>query len=171
MAWVEDEPEPGMTRRDAVRLGIGAGALAAVGALAASAAGQLLPPPIRLSGTIREEIHYTRFPTDQWWNRFAGRRMRIAHFGEWQGATGTWRGLFQDSEWIPGTGYKVLVIRAKRDDAVFRAPSDVALPEGFKLYLDDPERGIRILAFHAVCTHLCGPPGWQTIESPPPDRK
>ncbi|MGQ0796534.1 MAG: hypothetical protein ACT4OI_01525 [Methanobacteriota archaeon] len=169
--WEEREEVPVLTRRQWIRAGVATAALAAVSALGTSVAGQLLPPPIRQTGQIREEIHYTRFPTSQWWDRLAGQRMRVSEFEEWRGATGTWRGLFREGRWLPGTGYKVLVIRVKRDDAVFRAPSDVVLPEGFRLYYDDPSRDVRIVAFHDLCTHLCGPPAWQTIESPPPEHK
>ena len=56
----------------------------------------------------------------------------------------------------------------KRDDAVFSAPADVALPPGFRLYDDDAARDIRIVVFYDRCAHLCCFPGWQVGGDPPP---
>lgn len=46
------------------------------------------------------------------------------------GSHGHLAGFFSDGRLVPGTGLPVLAIRVKRDDAVFRAPTDVSLPAG-----------------------------------------
>jgi len=171
MSWEDEEPEGRWTRRDWVKAGMGIGAVGALTALGASAAGQLLPPPIKASGEVSDEIHYTKFPTPQWWNDRAGSPMTVTDFPEWRGATGTWRGLFRDGKHLAGTGYPVLVIRVKRDDEAFSGPSqdEIELPDGFDLYYDDENRDIRIVVCFDRCVHLCCYPGWQVIRDPPPE--
>ena len=174
MSWEGAEKKGGWTRREWVRLGMAAGTVGTLGALTASSVGQLLPPPIRRDGEIRDQIYYTKFPTPQWWNSKAGRAMRVPDFDtEWLGATGVWRGLFADDRLVPGTGFPVLVVRVKRDDTNFRKPADqelpVPLPEGFSLYYDDEDRDVRIVVMFDRCVHLCCPPGWHVVTDPPPD--
>ena len=126
-------------------------------------------PPI---GTIEERIMYTRFPADQWWNSKEGTPVRVTDFAEWQGATGVWRGLFQNGTLVSGTGFPVLVIRIVRDDTYFTHPDPgpYGLPAGFDLYYDDPARNIRLVALFGRCTHLCCYPGWHVVLDPPPER-
>ena len=162
------EKQEGWTRRDWVKVGLGVGGSAAAGALAVGLAGTLLRSPP--ADETRITIHYTRFPTDQWWNDLEGNPIKVTDFQEWQGATGVWGGEFVDGKWLVGTGYPVLVIRVKRDDSVFSAPTDVAVPSGFDLYYDDPGRDIRIVVVYDRCAHLCCQPGWQVVQNPPPLR-
>src|SRR3990172_6707742 len=142
MSWEEDEKEKGWTRREWVRLSLTAGAIGSIGALGGLVTGQILPPPIEFRGEIRESMQYTKFITPQWWNARAGPSVKPADFAEWQGATGVWRGLFQDGVYVPGTGLPVLIIRVKREDALFSFPEESELPdpvpEGFSLFYVAP---------------------------------
>src|SRR3990170_1068954 len=181
MSWEEGERNRGWTRREWVKLGMTVGAIGTLGSLGAVSGRQLVPPPIEFSGEIRETIYYTKFPTPQWWNSKVGTPVKVGDFKEWDGATGVWRGLFQDDAHVPGTGFPVLVIRVKRDDTVFAAPDDISLPEGFSLFYDDPTadvdpdtgqpRGVRIIVAFDRCVHLCCYPGWHVVDNPPPDRR
>lgn len=152
-----------------------AGAGASAGYLAATQLAQYLPSPdieIPVRGEIREALHYTKFPTAQWWDDRVGEVVRVTDFELWQGATAVWRGLFIDGELQPGTGYPVLVIRVPRDDAVFRSPGrdEVPLPAGFDFFYDDPGRDLRIVVVYDRCAHLCCFPGWHVVTDPPPSR-
>ena len=162
------EKQEGWTRRDWVKLGLAVGGSAAAGAVGVGLAEKLLrsPPPEPIEGPIL----YTRFPMDQWWNSYEGNPVKVTDFQEWQGATGVLGGTFASGKWVAGTGYPVLVIRVKRDDSVFSAPTDVAVPSGFDLYYDDPTRDIRIVVVYDRCAHLCCYPGWQVVQIPPPSR-
>lgn len=180
MSWEERESEKGWTRREWVRLSMTAGAIGTIGGLGGLVTGQILPPPMKFTGEIRESIQYTKFITPQWWNSRAGTPVRPEHFAEWQGATGVWRGLFQDGVLVPGTGFPVLIIRVKREDRFFQVPSEDLLPgdvkaEGFTLYYDNPDLdpangGTRIVVLFDRCVHLCCYPGWHVVVDPPPDR-
>ncbi len=178
MAWEEGEKERRWTRREWVKLGMTAGTLGALGALGGLVQGQLLPPPVQFGGEIRETLVYTKFPTPQWWNSKDGQPVRPTDFkNEWDGATAVWRGLFQNNELIPGTGFPVIVMRIKANAPEFTAPDpkDVpSLPEGFQLYYRDPEgdggKGIQIVVCFDRCVHLCCYPGWHVVHSPPPGR-
>lgn len=174
MSWEDGERERGWTRREWVRLGIGAASVGAVAGLGGLVAGQILPPPARMEGEIRETIQYTKFPTPQWWNGRAGSPVRVSDFQDWQGATGVWRGLFQNDTYVPGTGFPCLIIRIRREDQFFRAPAPEEvpdpLPEGFELFYDDPTQEVRIVVLFDRCVHLCCYPGWHVVTSPPPAR-
>jgi len=151
-----------------VKLGLAVGGSAAVGTVAAGLASTLLQTsPAR---PVDATLFYTRFSTPQWWNTLEGKPINVTDFAEWQGATGVWGGAFVDGKWIAGTGYPVLVIRVKRDDSVFSAPTDVPVPSGFDLYYDDPARDIRLVVVYDRCAHLCCYPGWQVVQNPPPAR-
>ena len=63
-----------------------------MGAVGTAVITPLLQAPPRDFGLIREQLHYTRFPTDQWWNERAGEPVHVTDFAEWQGATAVWRG-------------------------------------------------------------------------------
>ncbi len=171
MDWERKDDERKWTRREWVKAGMAVGAVGAAGSLTAAVSGQLLPPPLKQSGEVRDTLYHTRFPTPQWWNDLAGSPMKVTDFKEWQGATGVWRGLFKDGEYVPGTGFPVLVIRIKRDDGVFVAPTDVGLSDSLQLYHDDAEREVRIVVLLDRCVHLCCSPGWQAIRDPPPEYK
>ncbi len=183
MSWEDEEREKGWTRREWVKLGLTAGALGSIASLGGLAAGQLLPPPYKFEGEIRETIQYTKFITPQWWNAKAGSPVRVADFQEWQGATGVWRGLFQGTTYVPGTGYPCMIIRIKRENQYFKVPPDDQLPGAFKklqetdsafqLYFDDPtldaaNGGTRIVVLFDRCVHLCCYPGWHVVDNPPP---
>ena len=179
MSWEDGEKEKGWTRREWVRLSLTAGAIGSIGGLGGLVAGQILPPPVKFSGEIRESIQYTKFPTPQWWNARAGTPVRPGDFAEWQGATGVWRGLFQEGRYVPGTGLACLIIRVKREDTFFTFPSESELPdplpEGFRLFFDDPDLdaangGTRIVVVFDRCVHLCCYPGWHVVFDPPPAR-
>lgn len=170
-SWEGDEPrQKGLTRREWAKLAIAAGAAGSVVALGATVAGQLLPPPLKFEGEMREQIYYTKWPTDAWWNNRQGRPIRVTDFEEWQGATGVWRGLFLRDQWVPGTGYPVLVIRIKHDAPEFHVSTELIPPKGFLFYVEEPERAIRIVALFDRCAHLCCPPGWHVITDTKPYR-
>jgi Rieske Fe-S protein len=184
VSWEAEEQEKGWTRREWVKVGISAASLGAVAGLGGLVAGQILPPPYKIVGEVRDTIQYTKFPTPQWWNPKAGSPVRVSDFQPWQGATGVWRGLFQGTTWVPGTGYPCLIIRIKREDQFFTEPAPEQVPENFKrlqesdpafkLYFDDPaldptNDGTRIVVLFDRCVHLCCYPGWHVITNPPPD--
>ena|GEM_PF-1567056 len=185
MSWEQEEKKKGWTRREWVHIGFGAGVVASIAGLGGLVAGQLLPPPYKSEGEIRDTIHYTKFPTPQWWNAKAGTPVQVADFQEWQGATGVWQGLFQGTTYVPGTGYPVMIIRIKREDQFFSVPPEAQLPETFKklketdpafnLVFDDPtldtaNGGTRIVVLFDRCVHLCCNPGWHVVDNPPPAR-
>src|SRR3989442_499541 len=97
MSWEKEEREKGMTRREWVRVGMAAGAVGAVLGLGGLSIGQILPPPLKFSGEIRETIQYTKFPptdptADLWWNSKAGTAVKVSDFTQdWKGATGAGR--------------------------------------------------------------------------------
>ncbi len=132
----------------------------------------LLPPPVPFKGVIREDLVYTRFDTDQWWNAKEGMPVRARDFEVWHGASAVWRGLFQEDVYVPGTGFPALVIRVPRVDTYFEIPDrpSYSLPPGFGLFYDDPARDLRIVAGLDRCTHLCCFPGWHVVNNPPPGR-
>ena len=169
MSWEGGDRERGWTRREWVRFGMAVGTIGTIGSLGALSGRQLTPPPIEFTGEIRETLYYTRFPTAQWWNDKAGQPMKLRDFELWRGATGVWRGLFQNDQYVPGTGFPVLVIRVARDLDNLSAPADVELPEGFDLWYDEepaPENddeGVRLLVVFDRCVHLCCYPGWHVI--------
>jgi Rieske Fe-S protein len=177
MSWEEGEAEKGWTRREWVRMGMGVGTFAAIAGLGGLVTGQLLPPPVRFSGEIRETITYVRWPTPQWWNSKDGQPVKVTDFELWNGATGVWRGLFQDNEWVPGTGFPVIVIRVPRNATGGTEPTSADLasqgvapvPEGFSLAYEDLTTDTRLVVFFDRCVHLCCYPGWHVVTNPPPD--
>lgn len=177
MSWEKEEEERGWTRREWVKLGITVSAVASVAGMGGLVAGQILPPPYKFEGEVRDTIQYTKFSAPQWWNSKAGTTVKVSDFQEWQGATGVWKGLYQENRIVPGTGYPVIIIRIKRDDQFFSAPAAAEIPdpmpEGFNLYFDDPaldsaNGGTRIVVLFDRCVHLCCYPGWHVVHSPPP---
>jgi Rieske Fe-S protein len=185
MSWEREEQEKGWTRREWVKVGIGATSIGVFAGLGGLVSGQILPPPYKTTGEVRDTIQYTKFPTPQWWNSKAGTAVRVTDFQEWQGATGVWRGLFQGTTYIPGTGYPCMIIRIKREDQFFTEPSADQVPDNFKrlqasdpafkLYFDDPavdatKGGTRIVVLFDRCVHLCCYPGWHVVDNPPPLR-
>lgn len=180
MSWELEEQVRGWTRREWLRFGIGAASLGTTAGLGGLVAGQILPPPYKLEGEVRNTIQYTKFPTPQWWNSRAGTTVKASDMSVWQGATGIWRGLFNlEGRWVPGTGFPVLVIRVQREDRFFSAPAEAEwpnpLPEGFGLYFDDADLdpangGTRIVVLVDRCVHLCCNPGYHVVDNPPPAR-
>src|SRR6266571_8516165 len=185
MSWEKEEKEKGMTRREWVQLGVGAATVASLAGLGGLVAGQILPPPYKMTGEVRDTIQYTKFPTPQWWNAKAGTPVKVTDFQQGQGATGVWRGLFQDTTYVPGTGYPCMIIRIKRENQFFTEPPAAQLPDdfkrlqasdpAFKLYFDDPaldaaNGGTRIMVLFDRCVHLCCYPGWHVVNNPPPGR-
>lgn len=171
MPWEGEEPNGrGWTRREWAKLAIATGAVGSVIALGGTVSGQLLPPPAKFDGDLREEIYYTKWPTEAWWNGRQGRAVEVSDFQEWQGATGVWRGLFLHGQWVPGTGFPVLVIRVPYDAPEFQVLTDLAPPKGFSFYFDDPVRQIRMVTVVDRCTHLCCNPGWHVITDTKPYR-
>src|SRR5437016_6034057 len=185
MSWEKEEKEKGMTRREWVQLGVGAATVASLAGLGGLVAGQILPPPYKMTGEVRDTIQYTKFPTPQWWNTKAGTPVKVSDFQQWQGATGVWRGLFQDTTYVPGTGYPCMIIRIKRESQFFTEPPADQVPDdfkrlqasdpAFKLYFDDPaldaaNGGTRIVVLFDRCVHLCCYPGWHVVNNPPPGR-
>src|SRR2546425_3247404 len=132
-AWEDEEPtQRGWTRREWTKLAVAAGAASSIAAVGGTVSGQLLPPPLKFPGELREQIYYTKWPTDAWWNVLPGRRTRVSDFPEWQGATAGWRGLFLQTDGEPGTGYPVLVFRLKYDVPGFPVPPSPPPPKGFR---------------------------------------
>src|SRR5438046_214954 len=164
-------PPSKWTRRDWIRASLIAGAAAGAGAVVgATAYSQLFPPTSRSEGELRQSFVYLSFPEDVWWNRFAGQDVRVTDFQDWQGALAVWNGRFKDGNWVSGTGYPALVIRLKRDDRYFQAPTDVLLPAGYSLAFDDPSRDLRIVAIFNRSTHLCCYPDWHVPHAIAPAR-
>lgn len=174
MGWESEEKEAGWSRREWVRMGMMLGTVGTAATVGASTIGQLLPPPRKFDGEVRPSIHYTKFPTPQWWNSRDGDVARVTDFELWQGATGVFNGLFTRDGPIPGTGYPVLIMRVARDPEAFHEPDPEAvpgpLPEGFGLYYDDEARDLRIVVCLDRCVHLCCNPGWHVVDNPPPLR-
>src|SRR2546429_7982923 len=183
MSWEKEEREKGMTRREWVRVGMAAGAVAAVPGLGGLSPGQFPPPPLKFSGEIRETIQYTKFPptdptADLWWNSKAGTAVKVSDFTQdWKGAPGVWRGLYQNNQWVPGTGFPCLIIRIKRENQYFSYPDaahmPAPLPEGFNLFLDDPNLdaangGTRLVPLFGRCGPLSCHPGGPPANNPPP---
>jgi len=164
-------PPSKWTRRDWIRASLIAGAAAGAGAVVgATAYSQLFPPTSRSEGELRQSFVYLSFPEDVWWNRFAGQDVRVTDFQDWQGALAVWNGRFKDGNWVSGTGYPALIIRLKRDDRYFQAPTDVPLPVGYSLAFDDPSRDLRIVAIFNRSTHLCCYPDWHVPHAIAPAR-
>src|SRR2546426_5304711 len=183
MSWKKEEKKRDMPGWDWLGLGGAAAAVAAVLARRAMSAGKPPPPPLKFTGEIRETIQYTKFPptdptADLWWNTKAGTAVKVSDFDrDWKGATGVWRGLYQNNQWVPGTGFPCLIIRVKRENQYFSYPDaahmPAALPEGFNLFFDDPNLdaangGTRIVVLFDRCVHLCCYPGWHVGNNPPP---
>ena len=88
-AWEGDEPRStGWTRREWAKLALAAGAASSVLAMGGTVAGQLLPPPAKFQGELRQEIYYTKWPRPTWWDDRQGRPILATDFQEWQGASG-----------------------------------------------------------------------------------
>jgi Rieske Fe-S protein len=188
VSWETEEKESGWTRREWLKVGIGAASIGVFAGLGGLVSGQILPPPYKIPGEIRETIQYTKFPTPQWWNAKAGTPVRVSDFKEWQGATGAWRGLYQGTTYVAGTGFPCLIIRIKREtgpNPFFTVPAEDQLPPNFKelvatdpafhLFFDDPNLdpsngGTRIIVLFDRCVHLCCYPGWHVVDNPPPAR-
>ncbi len=176
MAWEDGDKQPLWTRREWVRLGMLAGTVATVGGLGGLVTGQLLPPPVKVNGEIRETINYTKFDTPQWWNSKDGQPINVSDFKLWDGATGVWRGVFQDNLLVLGTGFPVIIIRVpvNATGAVEPTPADLAaagvapLPAGFSLAYEDTATDTRIVVLFDRCVHLCCYPGWHVVDNPPP---
>src|SRR2546430_4655551 len=183
MSWEKEEREKGMTRRDGARVGMAAGAVGAVLALGGISIGQIPPPPLKFTGEIRETIQYTNSPppdptADLGWTPKAGTAVKVSDFDrDWKGATGVWRGLYQNNQWVPGTGFPCLIIRIKRENQYFSYPDaahmPAILPEGFNLFFDDPNLdavngGTPIVVLLDRCVPLCCYPGSHVRYHPPP---
>lgn len=159
------------TRRDWLKAGGLAAASGAAGLVVGTKVlAPLLGPPTQPSGEVREDFVYTQAPSSQWWDDLVGQPARVTDFGEWEGASAIWRGLFRHGAHVPGTGFPVLVIRVKRDDTHLEPPPPfLTPPTGFEFFYDDPNRDLRIVVVSARCTHLCCYTGWHTLppEIPP----
>lgn len=171
----ESSPREAVTRREWIRNGLlfagAAAAGAAASGISAAILDYLLPPPVGPVGSLDESMVFAPFPTAQWWNHLAGQPVKVTDFQNiWDGATAVWRGLFQNGQWVAGTGYPVVLIRTVRDSAYYHLPSSASagLPLGFNFFYDDPTRDIRIVALFDRCTHLCCYPGWHVVSNPPP---
>ncbi len=160
-----------LTRRDVVKIGLAVGAVGGAAALGL-AVGESLLSTAPYTPYPPDALIYTRFPEPEWWNGKANQPMRVTDFQLWQGATGIWRGRFENGSWVSGTGLPVLVIRIPRDSTNFRSPpaSEFPVPPGFALYYDAPSRDLRFVVLYDRCVHLCCFPGWQVVTSPPPGR-
>ncbi len=176
MSWEEEEKPKGMTRREWVRLGMTIGAVGALASVGGLVSGQVLPPPIVASGTVREDVLYTKFPTPQWWNSKDGEPVKVTDFQLWEGATGVWRGVYQGSQLLPGTGFPVLIIRVPyhAPQGTIPSASDLAnakitLPAGYSMLYDNGS-DTQIVVLFDRCVHLCCYPGWHVVTNPPPLR-
>src|SRR3989454_11461770 len=111
MPWEGEEPNGrGWTRREWAKLAIAPGAVGSVIALGGTVSGQLLPPPAKFDGDLREEIYYTKWPTEAWWNGRQGRAVQVSDFQEWQGGTGGGGGVVLPRQWVPGAGVSGVVV-------------------------------------------------------------
>src|SRR2546430_6583333 len=113
MPWEGEEPNGrGWTRREWAKLAIATGAVGSVIALGGTVSGQLLPPPAKFDGDLREEIYYTKWPTEAWWNGRQGRAVQVSDFQEWQGATGGWGGAVLPRQRVARAGVPVFGVLA-----------------------------------------------------------
>ncbi len=178
MSWEGEEKEKRWTRREWVKLGMTFGTVGALGGLGGLVTGQLLPPPIQASGEVREGIYYTAFPTPQWWNSKDGTPVKVSDFQVWEGATGVWRGVYQDNELLPGTGFPCIIIRIPYEAPQYTFPDSASLtsngiaapPAGFDYNYKDPSTKTQIIVAFDRCVHLCCYPGWHVVTNPPPGR-
>ncbi len=178
MSWEEEEKPRGWTRREWVKLSMTLGTVGALGGLGGLLTGQLLPPPVQLSGEVREGLFYTKFPTPQWWNSKDGTAVKASDFNVWDGATAVWRGLYQNGLLIPGTGFPCIVVRVPQDAPEFTFPTQAQMtangiappPTGYEYYYNDPTSKTKIIVFYDRCVHLCCYPGWHVVTNPPPGR-
>jgi Rieske Fe-S protein len=178
MSWEKGEKEKRWTRREWVKMSMTLGTVGALGGLGGLLNGQLLPPPIQVSGEVREGLYYTKFPTPQWWNDKDGTPVKIADFKLWDGATAVWKGLYQNNQLLPGTGFPCIVIRIPFSAPEFTFPDAPTLaankitppPAGFEYYYEDKTTETRIVVCYDRCVHLCCYPGWHVVENPPPGR-
>ena len=153
------------SRRDWLKLALAVGAGGAAGAVVAYLGVKDLEiGPLE----FRDTIYYPPTPGEapSWWSSLVGQPMRVTDFGLWQGAPGLWRQAFRAGRPVPDTGFPVLVIRIPRDDTVFSAPTDVSIPQGSRLFYDDPDREIRIVVLYNRCTHFCCQTGWHVFTIP-----
>src|SRR5439155_26363374 len=109
MSWEKEEKEKGMTRREWVQLGVGAATVASLAGLGRLVACQILPPPYKMTGEVRETIQYTKFTTPQRRNTNAGMPVKVSYFQQLQWSTGVWRVLFVDTSSDLGTLYTCLI--------------------------------------------------------------
>src|SRR2546430_14572414 len=81
MSWEGEEPNgSGWTRREWAKLAIAAGVTSSIAAMAGTVSGQLLPPPVKFEGEMREQVYYTKWPTEAWVESPQGRGMRGTGF-------------------------------------------------------------------------------------------
>src|SRR5439155_23688446 len=93
-AWEGDEPRStGWTRREWAKLALAAGPASSVLAMGGTVAGQLLPPPAKVQGELRQQRSYTKWPPPTWGDHGQGRPIRAAVFQGWRRAAGAWRRL------------------------------------------------------------------------------
>src|SRR5437667_10791662 len=110
-AWEGDEPRStGWTRREWAKLALAAGAASSVLALGGTVAGQLLPPPAKFQGELRQELYYTKSLRPTWWDDRHRRPILATDYQAWQRAAGVRRGLFAKERRAAGTGVPVLVL-------------------------------------------------------------
>src|SRR2546423_12040986 len=89
MSWEGEEPNgSGWTRREWAKLAIAAGVTSSIAAMAGTVSGQLLPPPVKFEGEMREQLYYTKWPTEAWWNSRQGRGLPGAGLEGWEGGAG-----------------------------------------------------------------------------------
>src|SRR5437762_8062927 len=109
-AWEGDEPRStGWTRREWAKLALAAGAASSVLAMGGTVAGQLLPPPARFQGELRQECYYTKCPRPTWWADAQGRRIFATDFRVGRGAPGVWWGRCVIERGGRGSGLRYLV--------------------------------------------------------------
>src|SRR2546422_8663614 len=117
MSWEKEKREKARPRREWVRVGMAAGAVGAVLGLGGLSIGQILPPPLKFSGEIRETIQYTKFPptdptADLWWNSKPGTAIKVTDLTQdCKGATEGWPRPNQNNQCDPRTGCANQTIR------------------------------------------------------------
>src|SRR5438876_12334533 len=81
MSWAGEEPNgSGWTRRELAKLEMAAGDASSIAALAGTVSGQLLPPPMKFEGEMREQLYYTKWPTEEWRKPREARVVTVTNF-------------------------------------------------------------------------------------------
>ncbi len=158
---LEEEEQPGLTRRSFLRGAIAAGSIGFIGAAGFGTVVSLISPPTTCRGEILSSFLYVNPEGAQlpvWFveQGLVGKEARLTDFIPGRGANVLWKATISEDGTI-ACGFSALLI--KRD------PAELSFPEGFnseEFVLDG------LYAIFNCCTHACCRPGWQLTRRPYP---